>query len=88
MILLFLGHNFWTRNARKLMKGSKDSDSSLVSNENLSEILASSSWALGQVTWAKIAKNLAHLWHHSKKTHFFFFISGCNTFDSLNSSWA
>jgi len=42
-ILFILGHNFWTRNARKLIKGSKDSDSSLVSNENLCEILPSSS---------------------------------------------
>jgi len=35
----------------------------------------SSGWALGQVTWAKMAKNLPHLWHHSKKnetTKFFF----------------
>jgi len=27
--LFILDHNFWTRNARKLIKGSKDSDSSL-----------------------------------------------------------
>jgi len=51
----------------KSIKGSKDSDSSIVSNENLSEILPSSGWALGQVTWAKMAKNLLHLWHYSQK---------------------
>jgi len=34
----------------KLIKGSKDSDSNLVSNENFSEILLPSGWALGQVT--------------------------------------
>jgi len=38
-----------------LIKGSKDSDSSLVSNENFSEILWLSGWALGQVTWVKMA---------------------------------
>jgi len=32
--LFILDHNFRTRNARKLIKGSKDSDFSLVSNEN------------------------------------------------------
>jgi len=50
-----LDHNFWTRNARKSMQGSKGSDSSLVSNDNFSEILWPSGWALGQITWAKIA---------------------------------
>jgi len=33
--------SFWTKNATKSIKGSKDSDSRLVSNENLSEILLS-----------------------------------------------
>jgi len=33
-----------------LIKGSKDSDSSLVSNENFSETLSPSGWALGQAT--------------------------------------
>jgi len=37
-------------NARKSIKGSKDLDSSLVSNENFSETLWSSGWALGQAT--------------------------------------
>jgi len=41
--LFILDHNFGTRNARKLIKGSKDSDSSLVSNESFSEILWPSS---------------------------------------------
>ena len=39
-------------------------DSSLVSDENFSEILWSSGWALGQVTWAKM---LLHLRRHSQK---------------------
>jgi len=29
-----------------------------------SEILWPSSWALGQVTWAKMAQELLHLWHY------------------------
>jgi len=33
-----------------LIKGLKDSDSSLVSNENFSETLWLSGWALGQAT--------------------------------------
>jgi len=32
------------------MKGSEDSDYSLVSNKNLSKILPSRDWAVGQVT--------------------------------------
>ena len=52
----------------KSIKGSRDLDSSLVSNENFSEMLPFSSWAPGQVTWAKIAKNQPHLWRHSQKT--------------------
>jgi len=47
-----------------LIKGSKDSDYSLVSYENFSKILWPSSWALGQATWAK---KLLHLWRHSQK---------------------
>jgi len=39
-----------------LIKGSKDSDSSQVSNENFSKMLWSSGLALGQVTSAKMAK--------------------------------
>jgi len=49
------------------IKGSKDSDSSLVSNENFSEILYPSGSALGQATWNKMAQKLLHLWRHSQK---------------------
>jgi len=52
-----------------LIKGSKDSDSSLVSNENFIKTLWLSGWALGQVTWAKITPKLLHLWRHSQKIH-------------------
>jgi len=47
-----------------LIKGSKDSDSSLVSNENFSETLWPGGWALGQATWAKMAQKLLHFWRH------------------------
>jgi len=67
--LLILDHNLRTRNARKSIKGSKDLDWSLVSNEDFSEILWPSGWALGQVTWAKMVQKLLHLWHHSLKIH-------------------
>jgi len=52
-----------------LIKGSKDSDSSLISNKNFSEILWSSGWALGQVALAKMAQKLLYLWRHSQKIH-------------------
>jgi len=65
--LFILNHKFWTRNARKLIKGSKDSDSSLVSNENFRKTLWPSGWTLGQATWAKMTLQLLHLWHQSQK---------------------
>jgi len=37
--LFVLDHNFIIRNTRKSIKGSKDSGSSLVSNETFGEIL-------------------------------------------------
>ena len=43
------------------------SDSSLVSNENFSETLRPSGWALGQATWAKMTPKLLHLWRQSQK---------------------
>jgi len=45
--VLFLGHNFQTRNARKPNKALKDSDSSLVSNKTLSQKIPSSSYRPG-----------------------------------------
>jgi len=67
--LFILDHNFWTRNARMSIKGSKDSDSSLVSYENFSDILWPSGWALGQVKWAKMTQKLLHVWRHSQNIH-------------------
>jgi len=49
------------------MKGSKDLDSSLIFNENFSETLWPSGWALGQTTWAKMTPKLLHLWRQSQK---------------------
>jgi len=49
------------------VKGSKDSDSSLISNENFSETLWPSGWALGQAIWPKLTPKLLHLWRQSQK---------------------
>jgi len=65
--LFILDHNFETRNARKSVKGSKDLVSSLVSNENFSETLWPSGWALGQATWSKMTPKLLYLWCQSQK---------------------
>jgi len=51
------------------LKSIKGSDSSLVSNQYFTEILWPSGLALGQVTWAKMAQKLLHLWRHSQKIH-------------------
>jgi len=40
---------------------SKDADSSLVSNENFSEILTSSGWAQARYQQPKLDKNLPYL---------------------------
>jgi len=65
--LFSLDNNFGTRNARKMIKGSKDSDSGLISNENFSETLWPSGWALGQATWAKMTLKQLHFWRQSQK---------------------
>jgi len=76
-----------------LVKGSKDSYSSLVSNENFSEILLFGGWALGQVAWAKMAKNLPHLCHPQKnwnQKNLFSLVTRrlAELFEGLNSSLA
>ena len=43
----FFSHNFWTINALKPIKGSKDSDFNLVSTDNLSRKIPFSSWGSG-----------------------------------------
>jgi len=42
-------------------------DLSLLSNENFSETLWPSGWALGQATRAKMTLELLHLWRQSQK---------------------
>jgi len=78
---MFFGHYFSTRNFRKPLKGSKDSDFSLVSNKYLSEILPFSGWVQGHTTWGRMTKNLPHLLRYSqKKTKLkIFFITGTKT---------
>jgi len=78
------------------IKGSKDSDLSLVSNENFNETLWPSGWALGQVTWAKMTIKLLHLCRQPQKIRIpnqkiFFRVQStrlANPFELLNSSLA
>jgi len=82
-----LDHNFWTRNARKLIKGSKDLDFSLVSNENFSEILLSSGLGLrpnevGQKKRTVLSLLVVLLWVTLPKKLF------CNTASALLQSSA
>jgi len=64
---MFLGRNFWTRNAKKPIKDPKYSDYSLVSNKNFNQKMALGVGAQAPVTWAKKAWNLPHSSH--KKRH-------------------
>ena len=59
-----LDDNFWTRNPRRSSKVSKDSDCSLVSNKNFSEILPFNSWRPGP---GEGGLKVLHLWCHSQK---------------------
>jgi len=59
--------HFWTRNARKSIKVSKDSDSGLVSIEIFSETLSSSGCAQVRYQQSKMAKYQPCLWRHSQK---------------------
>jgi len=48
-------------------KLSKDSDFSLVSNKNFSEILPSNGWCLGPDEVGQGGQKVLHLWRHSQK---------------------
>jgi len=63
-----LDHNFWTRNPSRLSKVSKDSDCSLESNKNFSEILPSNSWHPGPGNVGQGGLKVLRLWHHSQPT--------------------
>jgi len=52
---MFFGHNVWTRNDRKPIKGPKNSDFSLVSTENLSQKFPPAVGAQGPITLVKKA---------------------------------
>jgi len=67
LICLFKITTFEPQTLESRSKTQKTLDSSLVSNENFSETLWPSGWALGQVTWAKMVQKLLHLWCHSQK---------------------
>jgi len=46
----------------------KNSDCSLVSNKNFSEILSSNGWCLGLGEVEQGGQKVLHLWRHSQKT--------------------
>ena len=66
--MVSLDHNFWTQNPSRSSKVSKDSDCSLVTNKNLSEILPSNGWCPGPRKVGQGALKVLHLWRHSQKT--------------------
>ena len=77
------------------MKVLKDVDSSLVSNENFSEILPFDGWSQVKYRQPKMAKNLPYLWCHSQKNETqipnFFSLQTqrlAKSFEGLNSSLA
>jgi len=77
----FLVHNVGSRYARKSIKGSKDSDDSLVSKKTLSQKLAHWIGAQGRVKLAKNTQKHPHLWRppqrtpNTKRNTFFFKVS-------------
>ena len=91
-ILWHFGHNFWTRNTRKLFKGSKEWDFSLVCTKNVSEILVLCGWDPGPDNLGQKCLNIPHLWRHPQKTQILKKIFSLQTtrltesFQSLNSS--
>ena len=62
-----LHQNFWTRNPSRSSKVSKDSDCSLVSSKNFSEILPPNSWCPGPGKVSHGGQKVLHLWRHSQK---------------------
>ena len=60
-----LDHIFWTLNLSRSSKVSKDSDCSLVSNKNFSEILPSNGLGPGEVGQGGL--KVFYLCHHSQK---------------------
>jgi len=67
IIFYFAFHNFWTQNPSRSSKVSKDSDCSLVSYKNFSEILPSNSLGLGPGQVGHGGLKFLHLWGHSQK---------------------
>jgi len=60
----FFSHKFWTRDARKPIKGSTDSDFSLVSRKNFSVTLDSCNWGPGP---DNLSQKRLNPWCHSQK---------------------
>ena len=75
--MFILDHNFWTRNARKLIKVSKDADFSLVSNKNLSKnfcLVVGPRSGTSRQNWPKttlLIMSLTKKWNPKPKNFFF-----------------
>ena len=62
-----LDHNFWTWNPSRSSKVSKDSDCSLASSKNFSEILPPNGWRPGPGKVGQGGLKVFHLWRHWQK---------------------
>ena len=58
---MMIGHNFWTRNAKKPIKDSEDSVYSRVSTKNLRQKIGSCGWGPGPDNLGQNYLNLIHL---------------------------
>ena len=64
----FLSHNCGSRNARKPIKPSKDSEYSLVSPNKFELKNGTLGWSQGPDKLGQKGENLPQLWHHPQKT--------------------
>ena len=89
MKLLFLGHNCWTKNVEKPIKGSKDLDYRLLSTKNLRQKISSWCWHLGPGDLSKKYINLFPLWCHpqTQSKNFQFLKSKLKDFPHFQRVW-
>jgi len=66
--MVFLGHNFSSRHARRSIKGSIDAADRLVSKQILSHKNGLLDWRPEPVKVGQKFKNMPSLWRHQEKT--------------------
>jgi len=89
-IYSFWGHNFWTQNPRKSIKGSNNPDFSPISTKNMSEVRQSNGLGLGPDDLGqKCLWSLFHLYLHPQKKRTqhqtFFSVQTHESFECSNS---